>query len=72
MMWNGFKTQALETFKINTFLFPASDNIYESYGEGLLEIGKKEEAVIMFNKALRINPNNEDAKKMLKKVESSK
>jgi CubicO group peptidase (beta-lactamase class C family) len=72
MMWNGFKAQALETFKLNTFLFPASDNIYESYGEGLLEIGKKEEAVVMFNKALRINPNNEDAKKMLKKVESEK
>lgn len=72
MMWNGFKTQALETFKINTFLFPASDRIYESYGDGLLEIGKKEEAVIMFNKALKINPNNEDVKKMLKKVESLK
>jgi CubicO group peptidase (beta-lactamase class C family) len=72
MMWNGFKTQALETFRINTFLFPTSDNIYESYGEGLLEIGKKEEAIAMFSKALKINPNNEDAKKMLKKVESEK
>jgi CubicO group peptidase (beta-lactamase class C family) len=72
MMFNGFKPQALETFRLNTFLFPASDNIYESYGEGLLEIGKKEEAVVMFNKALKINPNNEDAKKMLKKAESEK
>lgn len=72
MMWNGFKPQALETFKINTFLFPASDNIYASYGEGLLEIGKKEEAVVMFNKALKINPNHEDAKKLLKKAESLK
>jgi CubicO group peptidase (beta-lactamase class C family) len=72
MMMNGYKTQALEAFKINTFLFPASDHIYGSYGEGLLEIGKKEEAIIMFNKALKINPNNDDAKKMLKKIESEK
>jgi CubicO group peptidase (beta-lactamase class C family) len=72
LMWNGFKAQALETFKINTFLFPASDNIYQSYGEGLLEIGKKQEAIVMFNKSLKINPNNEDAKKMLKKIEAEK
>ena len=72
MLLNGFKAQALETFKINTFLFPASDNIYQSYGEGLLEMGKKEEAILMFKKALRINPENEDAKKMLKKAESEK
>jgi tetratricopeptide (TPR) repeat protein len=72
MMFNGFKPHALETFKINTFLFPASDNIYQSYGEGLLESGKKEEAIKMFNKALKINPDNEDAKKMLKKAESEK
>lgn len=72
MMWNGFKPQALETFKINTFLFPASDNIYDSYGEALLEIGKKEEAVVMFNKALKINPENKNAKENLKKAKSLK
>ena len=37
---------------------------------GLWEIGKKDEAVVMFNKALEIKPNNKDAEKMLKKVES--
>lgn len=72
MMWNGFKAQALETFKINTFLFPASDNIYESYGDALLSAGKREEAIIMFNKALKINPENKPAKENLKKAESLK
>jgi CubicO group peptidase (beta-lactamase class C family) len=72
MMFNGYKEQALETFKINTFLFPASDNIYDSYGDGLLMIGKKEEAIAMFKKALQINPENKNAIDNLKKTESSK
>lgn len=72
MMENNFTAQALETFKINTFLFPASDNIYESYGDGLLRTGKKEEAIIMFNKALKINPDNKYARENLKKAESVK
>lgn len=72
MMFNGFKEQALENFKINTFLFPASDNIYESYGDALLSAGKKEEAIIMFKKALQINPDNKPAKENFKKAESVK
>jgi tetratricopeptide (TPR) repeat protein len=72
MMENNFTAQALETFKINTFLFPASDSIHESYGDGLLRMGKKEEAIIMFNKALRINPDNKYARENLKKAESLK
>ena len=67
MMTSGYLAQALETFKLNTFLYLASDNAYESYGEGLLESGKKEEAAKMFKKSLELNPDNEDAKKMLKK-----
>ena len=72
MLENNHLEQALETFKINTFLFPASDNAYESYGEGLLKINKKDEALSMFNKALKINPDNADARTMLKKIESLK
>jgi len=72
MLENGYPRQALETFKINTLLFSASDNVYESYGEGLLKTGKKEEAVAMFKKSLEINPDNEDAQKMLKKIELPK
>ncbi|HEX8246772.1 MAG TPA: serine hydrolase [Pyrinomonadaceae bacterium] len=72
MMFNGFKEQALETFKINTFSFPTSDNVYESYGDALLRAGKKEEAIIMFKKALKVNPDNKYAKKNLIKAESEK
>jgi CubicO group peptidase (beta-lactamase class C family) len=70
MLENDYPAQALETFKLNTFLFPASDNVYESYGEGLLQIGKRDEAVRMFEKTLKINPQNEDAQKMLEKMKS--
>lgn len=72
MMMNGYKTQAIEASKLNTFLFPADDNVYGTYGELLFEIGKKEEAILMYKKALKINPENKDVKEALKKAESLK
>lgn len=72
MMDNNLMRQALEALKLNTFLFPASDNIYESYGDALLNAGKKEESIVMFKKALKINPDNKPAKEHLKKAESEK
>lgn len=72
LMANNYLEQALETFKIDTLLFPSSDNVFESYGEGLLKAGKNAEAASMFNLALKINPDNTDAKEMLKKMETIK
>lgn len=72
MMDNDLLSQAVETFKLNTLMFPMSDNVYESYGEALLRIGKREEAILMFKKALKINPENKFAIENLKKAESEK
>lgn len=72
MMDNNLMSQALETLKLNTFLFPASDNVYESYGDALLRTGKKQESIAMFKKALQINPDNKYALENLKKAESQK
>ncbi|MCU7494034.1 MAG: beta-lactamase family protein [Ignavibacteria bacterium] len=61
-------SQALETFKINTLLYPESDNAFNSYAEALNLAGKKEEAVLMYKKSLVINPGNEDSIKALKQL----
>ncbi|MFT3827098.1 MAG: serine hydrolase [Chitinophagaceae bacterium] len=56
---------SVETFKVNTLLYPKSANAYDSYAEALLKAGKKEEAILMYKRSLFLNPNNETAKKVL-------
>jgi len=66
--FDGHGCLALEVFKMNTFLFPASFNTYDSYAEGLRETGKKQEAIIMYQKSIALNPNNEEGKKNLEEL----
>jgi tetratricopeptide (TPR) repeat protein len=70
LLSNGYISQALETFKVTTLLFPESGNAYDSYAEALLKIGKKEEAIMMYKKSIELNPNNESGKQILKKIQN--
>lgn len=65
-----YPAQALETFKINTLLYPASDNVYNSYGEALEKDNKISEAISMFKKSLQLNPANEDSKKAIERIQA--
>ncbi|MEA9412680.1 serine hydrolase [Flavobacterium sp. PL02] len=56
---------ALQTFKTGSLIFTESWNIYDSYGEALLQCGKKEDAIKMYQKSVELNPNNENGKKVL-------
>lgn len=69
LLSQGYDLQALETFKINTLLFPESWNAYDSYAEALLKSAKKEEAVMMYKKSIALNPKNESGKKILEQLE---
>lgn len=62
--------QALETFKLNTELFPDSWNVYDSYGEILLLLGRKDEAIKMYEKSVQLNPKNEGGKKILEQLKN--
>jgi CubicO group peptidase (beta-lactamase class C family) len=68
-MLNGHSLQSLETFKVNTLLFPSSANVYDSYGDALASAKKNEEAVMMYEKALILSPGNQDTKEKLAKIE---
>ena len=57
---------AAAIFKINTEAFPKSFNVYDSYGEALLALGNKTEALENYKKAVKLNPGNENAIKILK------
>ncbi|MGE5943392.1 MAG: serine hydrolase [Flavobacteriales bacterium] len=66
--FKGHENLALEVFKINTFLFPDSFNTYDSYAEALRATGKEQEAIIMYQKSISLNPNNEEGKKNLEEL----
>lgn len=68
-LFNGYPALALESFKLNVILFPTSFNVYDSYGEALAASGKKAEAILMYRKAIAINPKNEGSIQALRRLE---
>ncbi len=60
--------QAINIFKLNTFLYPADANTYDSLGEAYYKMGNNEEAKKQFEKVLELEPKNTNAKEMLEKL----
>lgn len=48
--------------------FPNAFNLFDSYGEVLLNLGKKEEAIENYKKSIELNPNNKHGIEALKKL----
>lgn len=61
---------AIGMFKINVHLFPGSSNVYDSLGEAYMLKGEKELAVQNYKKSLELDPENNNAKAMIKRIES--
>lgn len=55
----GHQELGLEAFKLNTILFPGGFNTYDSYGEALRIVGKKQAAILEYRKSVALNPKNE-------------
>lgn len=68
LMQKNKLARALEIFKLNVNLHPASWNVYDSYGEALLKNGQKEDARKMYQKSVELNPGNESGKKALENI----
>jgi len=68
LLKNNKVAEAIETFKINTQLFPSSWNAFDSYGEALLKNGNKEEAIKMYKKSIELNPNNRGGRSVLEEL----
>jgi len=63
---------ALAVFKQNTDDFPVSWNAWDSYAEGFMDKGEKELAIKYYQKSLQLNPDSENGKKMLAKLQDGK
>ena len=62
--------QAIEIFKLNVEQFPKSSNVYDSLGEGYMKAGDKKNAIKNYEKSLKLNPDNTNAKQMLEQLNS--
>lgn len=62
--------EAVAALRLNTELFPGSWNAFDSYGEALAKAGMRQEAILMYKKSLKLNPQNDGGKKALEKLEA--
>lgn len=62
-------TNAIFVFELNTSVFPDSANAYDSLGEAYLINKNKELAIKNYKKSLELNPENNNAKEMIEKLE---
>lgn len=63
---SGRVKEAAAIFKLNIEAFPKSFNVYDSYGEALMALGNKTEAIENYKKSVQLNPGNENGIKILK------
>jgi len=59
-------SKAIAIFRVNTLLYPDSSNVYDSLGEAYMLTGEKDKAKQNYQKALDLNPTNENAALILK------
>ncbi len=64
----GQTEEAVAIFELNAELHPESANVYDSLGEGYLFKGEREQAVGNYRKSLQLDPSNENAKGMLRRL----
>jgi beta-lactamase regulating signal transducer with metallopeptidase domain len=65
----GALKEAVAVFDMNVRRYPDSWNVYDSLGEAYLAAGKYEKARELYKKSLALNPENENGKNMLAKIE---
>ena len=59
---------AIALFRANLDFHPDSFNAADSLAEAYMNAGRSELAIAFYQKSLRLNPDNENAEKMLKKI----
>lgn len=65
----GKQKEALEIFKLNVFLYPASANVYDSVAEAYAANGERALAVENYRRSLELDPHNRNAVQQLKKLD---
>lgn len=67
-VWAGQRKKAIELFLYNTKIHPNSANAYDSLAEGYMLDDQKDKAISNYQKSLKLDANNPNAVKMLRKL----
>ena len=70
LLTSGQVPDAVKVFQVNVELYPDDANAYDSLGEGQMAAGNTKAAIENYRKSLAMDPKNENAKKMLLKLEA--
>ena len=71
LLRSGKLQEAIEIFKINARLSPEVAGAFLSLGQAYAATGQNDLAIENYEKALKLNPKNENARKALEKLRSS-
>jgi tetratricopeptide (TPR) repeat protein len=63
---------AITVFKLNAEAFPQSGNVWDSLAEAYMKAGDVKKAEENYEKSLALDPTNENAKEVLKKIREPK
>jgi len=70
LYWWGREKEARDVFLFIAELFPQSGNAFDSLGEAFFVLGDKERALESYRRSLELNPENANAKEMIKRLEA--
>lgn len=59
-------------FQMNIDYYPQSANVYDSMGEAWMKKGDSKKAIDYYQKSLALNPDNQNAKDMIAKMQTAK
>ena len=59
---------AIRVLALNVTVYPKSSNTYDSLGEAYMDDGDKTEAITHYRTSLRLDPHNENGRRMLAKL----
>lgn len=68
LMGDQKKAEAIKIFELNTIVYPASSNAFDSLAEAWLNSGNKELAIKYYKKAVELDPYNLNSKSALQKI----
>jgi tetratricopeptide (TPR) repeat protein len=69
---SGRVDEAISIFKMNVDLFPGSWNVYDSLAEAYAVKGERALAVQYYERALELNPDNQNGRDQLKKLKKDR
>lgn len=72
LLYNGHQELSLEPFRLNVELHPDEGDYFDSLGEALATLGRIDEAIGAYSRALELDPGNENARDTLVRLRAQK